>query len=136
MGERSYQGRRAYGQSKLANVLHVYELARQFDGTGVTANALHPGVVATGFGKNNDGALGTLFGVAQIIGKPFYISPARGAETSIYLASSAEVEGVTGKYFVKKKAVPSNERSYDVESQQRLWEVSAQLTRATAPATA
>lgn len=124
---RAYAGARAYSQSKLANVLFTYELARRLEGAGVTANALHPGVVATGFGKNNPGIAGSLFGVFQVIGKPFYISPARGAETSVYLASSPEVEGVTGKYFYRRRQEPSNAASYDEQSARRLWEVSEEM---------
>ncbi|MDP9238496.1 MAG: SDR family oxidoreductase [Chloroflexota bacterium] len=127
-GEKGYSGRKAYGQSKLANVLFTYELARRLEGTGVTANAVHPGVVRTGFGKNNPGVLGTAFGIFQIIGRPFYLSPADGAATSIYLASSPEVEGVTGKYFVKCNAVSSNAESYDTDVVRRLWQVSEELT--------
>src|SRR3990172_4836564 len=126
--EQGYSGMRAYGQSKLANVLHAYELARRLEGNGVTANALHPGVVRTGFGKNNPGFVGTLFGVAQVIARPFYVSPEKGAETSIHLASSPEVEGVSGKYFVKCKAVASTPLSYDEPTAGRLWDVSEQLT--------
>ncbi|MBI5288238.1 MAG: SDR family oxidoreductase [Chloroflexi bacterium] len=125
--ERRYSGTRAYGQSKLANVLHAYELARRLAGTGVTANALHPGVVRTGFGKNNPGVVGTLFGVAQVIARPVYISPERGALTSIYLASSPEVEGVSGKYFVKSREVPSTPLSYDEPTAARLWDLSEEL---------
>lgn len=128
MSERAYGGFRAYGQSKLANVLHAYELARRLEGTGVTANALHPGVVATGFGKNNAGPLGTLFGIAQVIGRPFYISPERGAATSVYLASSPAVEGISGRYFVDCRAVRSSARSHDEEAARRLWALSEQLT--------
>jgi NAD(P)-dependent dehydrogenase (short-subunit alcohol dehydrogenase family) len=128
-GEKKYVGRKAYGQSKLANVLFTYELARRLDGTGVTANALHPGVVRTGFGKNNPGWWGALFGVFQVIGRPFYISPAQGAATTIYLASSPEVEGVTGKYFARSKAVDSNAESNDTAVAQRLWQISEQLTK-------
>jgi NAD(P)-dependent dehydrogenase (short-subunit alcohol dehydrogenase family) len=134
MGERSYGGFRAYGQSKLANVLHAYELARRLEGTGVTANALHPGVVATGFGKNNAGALGTLFGIAQVIGRPFYISPERGAATSVYLASSPAVDGVSGRYFSDCRAAPSSSRSHDEDAAKRLWALSERLTGITQPA--
>jgi NAD(P)-dependent dehydrogenase (short-subunit alcohol dehydrogenase family) len=117
-------GMRAYGQSKLANILFTYELARRLEGTGVTANALHPGVVASGFGANN----GWLARLGMNVTHLFAISPAEGAQTSIYLASSPEVEGVTGKYFVKKQAVSSSKASYDVAAARRLWEISEQLT--------
>ncbi len=126
-GERGYSGMRAYGQSKLANVLFTYELARRLEGRGVTANALHPGVVRTGFGRNNAGVVGTLFTMAQIVGRPFYITPEQGAQTSIYLAASPEVEGVTGKYFYRCREKQSNAESYDNDVARRLWEVSEQM---------
>ena len=128
--ENGYSGMRAYGQSKLANVLFTYELARRLEGTGVTANVLHPGVVRTGFGKNNGGVVGPLFAVFQRVGRPFFISPEQGAETSIYLASSPEVEGVSGKYFTKCKDVPSNAISYDEDAAKRLWEMSEAMVSA------
>lgn len=128
-GKKQYVGRKAYGQSKLANVLFTYELARRLEGSGVTANVLHPGVVRTGFGKNNPGILGNLFALGQAVGRPFYLSPEQGAATSVYLASSPDVEGVTGKYFAKSKAVSSNAESYDVDVARRLWQVSEELTR-------
>ncbi len=126
-GEQNYGGARAYGQSKLANVLFTYELARRLEGTGVTANTLHPGVVRTGFGKNNGGVVGPIFAIAQTVARPFFISPEQGAATTIYLASSPEVEGVTGKYFAKSRDVPSNAVSYDVATQQRLWAMSEEM---------
>ena len=132
MGEKKYSAARAYGQSKLANVLHAYELARRLEGTGVTANALHPGAVRTGFGKNNPGIIGTLFGVAQVVGRPFYVSEEVGAQTQIYLASSPEVEGVTGKYFARCRETESNAESHDVDVARRLWDVSEELTVASA----
>lgn len=135
-GERGYQGYRIYGQSKLANVLFTYELARRLDGNGVTANCLHPGVVATGFGHNNRTDLfGRAFGGVLTAIRPFLLSPERGAETSVYLASSPEVDGVTGKYFVKKKAVASSPESYDEAAASRLWQLSEEQTRASAGAT-
>src|SRR5215211_1752507 len=92
----NYSGWRAYGQSKLANILFTVELARRLDGTGVTANVLHPGFVASNFGKNNGGLFGILIGLAQRVAA---IGPESGAETTIYLASSPEVAGVSGRYF-------------------------------------
>ena len=126
-GEAKYGGMSAYGQSKLANVLFTYELSRRLDGTGVTANAIHPGVVKTGFGRNSSGAIGALFTVFQTVAGPFLLSPERGAETSIYLASSPEVESVSGKYFVKKEPVDSNTESNDAAVAERLWRVSEEL---------
>lgn len=117
-------GYRAYGQSKLANLLFTYELARRLRGTGVTANALHPGAVNTGFGKNNRGLVKLAMGLVS----RFELSPEKGAQTSIYLASSPEVEGVSGQYFDQCKPVRSSPASYDEEAQKRLWEISAQMT--------
>ena len=121
----NYSSWQAYGQSKLANILFTYELARRLEGTGVTVNALHPGFVATNFGANNAGFLGTL--VRRFMNL-FSIDVETGAQTSIYLAASAEVEGVTGKYFVKQQAVASSEISYDQTTAKRLWEISEEMT--------
>ena len=124
LGHRGYRGMRAYGQSKLGNVLFTYELARRLEGTGVTANALHPGVVATRFLANN-GKIGPIFSF-------FFglkgISPENGARTSVYLASSDEVEGITGGYYEKSQAVRSAPASYDEAAAARLWKVSAEMT--------
>lgn len=111
----------AYSQSKLANVLFTYELAKRLAGTGVTANAIHPGFVASGFAHNNGTAISVLM---KIIGRLFALTPEQGAETIIYLASSPEVEGVTGKYFEKCQAVQSAPQSYDEAAARRLWEIS------------
>jgi len=116
-----YRGLQAYAHSKLAIVLFTYELARRLEGTGVTVNALHPGVVATNFGMNESGILGLVMRLFRFA----FISPEQGAQTSIYLATSPEVEGVTGKYFVKCEAVPSSPASYDAATASRLWRVSA-----------
>jgi NAD(P)-dependent dehydrogenase (short-subunit alcohol dehydrogenase family) len=124
---RLYIGMFAYAQSKLANVLHAYELARRLEGTGVTANALHPGAVRTGFGKNEGGAMESLVDMAQTLTPWLFISPEQGAETSIHLASSPDVEGETGRYYDSKRSVPSSFVSYDRRTQQRLWEVSEEL---------
>lgn len=126
--EKSYRGFTVYGRSKLANVLFTYELARRLEGTGVTANCLHPGVVRSGFGQNeNNGWLGIFFKTFYTISGPFSKSNAEGAATSIYLASSVEVEGVTGKYFADSREVPSSPASHDVEAQKRLWEISEEM---------
>lgn len=114
---------KAYSQSKLANVMFTYELARQLERTPITVNALHPGFVRSGFARNN-GWLGRL--LMPIVGLAA-ISPAKGAETMTYLASADEVAGISGKYFDKKKAVPSSELSYDTDAQKRLWEMSAEM---------
>ena len=123
-GTKTYSGQRAYPQSKLANVMFTYELARRLSGTGVTATVLHPGVVRTGFGAEDQAAV---FRVMLPLIRPFMKSPTRGAATSIYLASSPEVEGVTGRYFVNRKPRTSSKSSYAVAAAARLWQVSADL---------
>ncbi|HEV8193985.1 MAG TPA: SDR family oxidoreductase [Ktedonobacterales bacterium] len=121
---RGYAGLRAYSESKLANIMFTYELARHLAGTGVTANALHPGFVASNFARNNGG----LVGFGMLLLRPIMISSERGAQTSIYLASSPEGEGVTGQYFVKCKPARSSAASYDEAAQRHLWEMSEELT--------
>jgi NAD(P)-dependent dehydrogenase (short-subunit alcohol dehydrogenase family) len=123
-GERGYGGWQAYCRSKLANILFTYELARRLQGTGVTANALHPGWVATGFGRDN-GWRGRLLRLAARV---FALSPEKGARTVVYLASSPEVAEVSGKYFVRDRAVASSPASYDEAAARRLWQVSLELT--------
>jgi NAD(P)-dependent dehydrogenase (short-subunit alcohol dehydrogenase family) len=118
-----YDGLSVYAHSKLAIVLFTYELARRLEGTGVTANALHPGVVATNFGRQQGGRTGTLIRLFRFA----FLSPEAGAKTSLYLASSPEVAGVSGKYFVKCKAVPSAPASYDAATAKRLWEAALEL---------
>lgn len=121
---KNYAGMKAYGRSKLANLLFTYELARRLEGSGVTANALHPGFVATNIGANNI----PLFRrpVKWLINRVAK-NVEEGAQTSIYLASSPEVEGVTGKYFVDCKPVPSSAASYDEAAARRLWQISAEM---------
>src|SRR5215203_399864 len=123
-GEKGYKTAKAYGQSKLANVLFTYELARRLEGSGVSANCLHPGVVGTNLGSGVTGALG--FTVRAL--RPLMKSPEKGAQTSVYLASSPEVEGSSGEYFVKKAEARSSDVSHDKRLARRLWEVSAELT--------
>lgn len=123
MSERRYTPMRAYGQSKLANILFTYELARRLEGTGVTATCLHPGVVATNFG-NASPLIGWFY---RLFGR-FMLTAAEGADTAVYLASAPEVEGVTGKYFVKRKEARSNAESYKLDVARRLWQVSEELT--------
>jgi NAD(P)-dependent dehydrogenase (short-subunit alcohol dehydrogenase family) len=130
--KRGYDAWRAYGQSKLANILFTVELARRLDGTGVTANVLHPGFVASNFGKNNGGLFGFLIGLAQRVAA---ISPEAGAETSIYLASSPEVAGVSGRYFDKCRAVTPSAEALDSTAAARLWEISEALVAPTAALT-
>jgi len=126
MGARAYDGWKAYAQSKLANIVFTYELARRLAGTGVTANCLHPGAVATNFANAGP----ALIRLAVRIGRPLMKSPPRGAATSIYLASSPEVAGVSGKYFVNQREARSSRESYDPEVAARLWKVSEELTAA------
>jgi retinol dehydrogenase 14 len=129
-GERSYSGARAYSQSKLANVIFSYELARRLKGTSVTANALHPGLVSTSFGAEDPGTVQRIF-VPFL--RPLMKSPAQGAATSIHLASAPELEQVTGRYFANSHAKKSSELSYDQATAARLWQVSADLVGLTAP---
>jgi retinol dehydrogenase 14 len=129
MGERTYSGQRAYNQSKLANVMFTYELARRFEGTGVTATALHPGMTNTAFSAE-DPAMGLIVAIMR----PFLASPQRGADTAVYLASSPDAEGLTGQYFAKRKAKTSNPASYDRATTARLWRVSADLVGIQDPA--
>ncbi len=124
MGETRYSGQRAYNQSKLANVMFTYELARRLQGTGVTATALHPGVTRTGFGADDPNLM--MIPIIAVL-RPFMKSPTRGAETAVYLASSPEVEGVTGRYFADREARKSQDSSYDAATTARLWDVSAEL---------
>ena len=124
MGERNYSGQRAYNQSKLANVMFTYELAERLAGTGVTATVLHPGMTSTGFGSE-DTARG--WGPLIAVMRRFMQSPERGAATSIFLASSAQAAGLTGKYFTGRTAKESHSSSYDASTTARLWRVSAEL---------
>ncbi|MDN5747378.1 MAG: SDR family oxidoreductase [Pseudonocardia sp.] len=130
-GERSYSGSRAYDQSKLANVLFSYELARRLLGSGVTANALHPGVVSTSFGAEDPGRVQRL--LVPLL-RPFMKSPARGAATSIHLASAPDVALMSGCYFAGSRPKRSSARSYDEDVAARLWAVSADLVGLTAAA--
>jgi NAD(P)-dependent dehydrogenase (short-subunit alcohol dehydrogenase family) len=123
-GEKKYNGLDAYARSKLCNLLFTYELARRLEGTGVTANALHPGYVATNLAANNGLLVGTF---AKLSGRLFGHKPQDGARTSVFLASGREVEGVTGKYFADCQAVESSALSYDRALAARLWQVSLEL---------
>jgi NAD(P)-dependent dehydrogenase (short-subunit alcohol dehydrogenase family) len=128
-GERSYSGARAYNQSKLANVLFTYELASRLQGTSVTANALHPGLVSTSFGAEDPGRVQRLFVPFM---RPFMKAPAQGAATSIHVAAAPDLEQVTGRYFANSKPKSSSKRSYDEAAATRLWRVSADLVGLTA----
>jgi NAD(P)-dependent dehydrogenase (short-subunit alcohol dehydrogenase family) len=117
---------RVYCVSKLANVLFTYELARRLEGSGVTANCLHPGAVATSLGKNN-GRLGRT--VLPLL-KPFFLSPEQGAATSIHLASSPGLANTSGRYFVKCREAPSSDASHDEAVARALWDASERLVAA------
>ncbi|MGA8712756.1 MAG: SDR family oxidoreductase [Roseiarcus sp.] len=123
---RGYNGWKAYGRSKLANILFTRELARRLAGTGVTANCLHPGVVATRFGDASGGWTSRFMPLVRM----FAISPEQGADTIIHLASSPEVQGVTGQYFVKRKIAQPSAAARDDAAAKQLWEASEALSRA------
>jgi NAD(P)-dependent dehydrogenase (short-subunit alcohol dehydrogenase family) len=132
LSSHKYSGFKAYNQSKLANLLFTYELSRKLHGSGVTANALHPGVIASGFGQTYPGTLSML---VKFI-RPFLLTNEEGAVTSVYLASSPEVEGTTGQYFSKCKPIRSNALSYDEAAQAKLWALSLEMVKARARAAA
>lgn len=123
-GEASYSGARAYNQSKLANVLFTYELARRLRGTSVTANALHPGVVRTSFGAEDPGRFQRVFTPVM---RPFMKSSGRGAATSIHVASDPDLAQVTGRYFSNSKPARSSKLSHRQTDGARLWAISAEL---------
>lgn len=123
-GERSFSSYGPYGNSKLANILFTTELARRLEGTGVTVNALHPGLVSTGFGKNNTGFFTKIIRVVvPLIAR----SPEKGAATSIYLASSPEIQSITGKYFVDCKVTRPAPQATDSAVARKLWDISAEM---------
>jgi NAD(P)-dependent dehydrogenase (short-subunit alcohol dehydrogenase family) len=122
--ERRYSSFGAYARSKLANIMFTYELARRLEGTGVTANCFHPGFVSTRFGESGTRAFALMNRLVDFV----RISPERGADTGIYLATSDEVEGVSGRYFAKRRIRRSSRLSYDEDVQRRLWEASEKLT--------
>ena len=127
-GEKDFDGQRANHQSKLADVLFTYELARRLKDTGVTVNCLHPGMVATDL-IDKDKDFPRFYKYLYKLSRPLMTSPAQGAETSLYLASSPEVEGLTGQYFVNKKIAQSSPESHDAQLAQRLWAVSERLAK-------
>ncbi|MDQ4064128.1 MAG: SDR family oxidoreductase [Actinomycetota bacterium] len=122
--ERRYRGMQVYGMTKLANIMFTYELAERLRGTGVTATTMHPGGVSTNFGKNNNGVMTLLFRAF----KPFMRTPEQGADTVIYLASSPDVEGMTGKYLADRKIKVAADQAHDENLRKRLWEKSEELT--------
>ncbi len=123
-GEKNFSGWDAYSQSKLAVILFTHELAKRLEGTGVTVNSVHPGVVRTNFAKNNGGLVALGF---KIIG-PLFITPETSAKRVLYVATSPNLDNVSGEYFTKMHEAKSSKESYDDESAKRLWQVSEQLT--------
>ena len=123
---RKYRGFLVYCHTKLANVLFTRELARRLEGTELTANAVHPGWVGSNFGREGD--MGRVLGVAFVLGRPFAISNEAGARTSVYLASSPDVDGVTGQYFYKCRVGKPSNAALDDAAAARLWDASAALT--------
>jgi NAD(P)-dependent dehydrogenase (short-subunit alcohol dehydrogenase family) len=120
-----YRSFTAYGQSKLSNILFTRELARRLEGKGVTANALHPGLVATGFGQTYGGIMSFFIKLAH----PFMIGPEKGARTQVWLASAPEVQGVSGKYFDKCAERAPSRAAQDDAGARKLWAISEELTR-------
>ncbi len=122
-----YNAGKAYGRSKLANLYFTYELARRLknEGTSITVNAMHPGFVATNMAANNGWLVRFFLPLVHITS----LTPEQGASTAVYLASSPNVEDVTGKYFVREREVKSDPISYDERIATRLWQVSAEMTK-------
>jgi retinol dehydrogenase 12 len=122
--EHGWDSWRSYANSKLANILFTRELARRLDGTGVTANCAHPGVVRTGFGREGK----PLLRLGTTIGRPFFLSPERGADTIVYLAGSPDVAGETGGYYVKRQRREPSAAARDDAAARKLWDISEKLT--------
>ncbi|MFX0148760.1 MAG: SDR family oxidoreductase [Candidatus Hodarchaeota archaeon] len=118
---KKYRAFKVYGISKLALTMFTYELSRKVKQFGITVNAVHPGVVNSNLGRD-------LSTFSQAFGRLFFKKPIKGAETSIYLASSLEIEGVTGKYFVKKQPINSSKESYNEDDAKKLWKISVNMT--------
>lgn len=125
MGEKRYSGWNAYSASKLANILFTSELARRVEGTRVTANSLHPGVIASGFALNNKGVMAMLWKLMS----PFLMSSEKGARTTVFLATDPSVASTTGKYFSKCKVITPSREARDASVAKRLWDVSEALVR-------
>jgi NAD(P)-dependent dehydrogenase (short-subunit alcohol dehydrogenase family) len=121
---RRYRAMRVYGQSKLCNILFTYELARRLGDSGITANCLHPGAVATRLGQNN----GRVATVLTKMLAPFFRTPEGGADTAVYLATSPDVRDTSGGYFANRRQIRSSRLTYDVDVQRRLWDASESLT--------
>ncbi|HUR67984.1 MAG TPA: SDR family oxidoreductase [Candidatus Thermoplasmatota archaeon] len=127
MGEHAWSGLRAYAQSKLANLMFTYALARRLHGTGVVANAVHPGSVRTGWARGEESGV---FRLGVALASPFLLSPARGARTPLHVATAPELARVSGQYFARMRLKASSAASRDVAAQERLWELSERLTKA------
>lgn len=125
--KRAYNGMQAYSETKLGNILFTYELARRLEGTGVMVNCVHPGVFKSNFGQNTTGQP-LMFRLMMPLFRPFMAEADRAAERVLYLATSPEVEGISGKYFADKKEITAPPQAYDREANRRLWEVSSALT--------
>lgn len=122
--ESSYKSMNVYRNAKLMVIMHTYELARRLKDTGVTVNVVLPGFVATNLGRNTGSVMSRImFGMM----KPFQLSAKEGAETSVYVSSSPDVEGITGKCFAKKEVVETSEISYDIKLQKQLWDATTSL---------
>jgi retinol dehydrogenase 14 len=122
--EKKYRAFPVYGMTKLANIIFTFDLAERLEGTGVTANCIHPGAVNTNFGSNQRSPMSFIFRAF----KPFMRSPEQGADTIIYLAASPDVEGMTGKYLSDRKLITASDEAYDEDSRAKLWEISEELT--------
>jgi NAD(P)-dependent dehydrogenase (short-subunit alcohol dehydrogenase family) len=122
--KKKYRGFPVYGMTKLANIMFTYELAERLEGTGVAATCMHPGAVNTRFGTNNTGPMTILFRAF----KPFMRTPEQGADTVIWLASSPDVEGLSGRYYANRKPLKPKKIANDPEARRRLWEESERLT--------
>jgi len=127
-GALNYSGQRAYNQSKLANIMFTNELARRLDGVGVTATSVHPGVVRTNFGAEDQAWFFTI--ISRVV-RPLLKTPAQGAQTPIYLASSPDMDGISGQFFVNRKPKTPNKVAYDTDMTARLWRVSTDLVKGT-----
>ena len=125
--KREFDGLVAYANSKLANILFTYELARRFEGTGVTANCLHPGVIRTQLLNDYARQMNPVVRLVRPFMMLLFGTPRKGARTSIYLASSADVENINGKYFKDQKEARSSEESHDLRTAERLWQISSKL---------